>query len=1091
MDLDEDDLYHDIGNVFHGLHESRQSPWHPDHFTADTVKCLLHAGAIHDVTCLYPFPDQSLISVASWRTHLSHDLLVVSVLIEAGVEIREASLQNFQDAIKHIRDNSPSLGSVSGPSFHPGLKSIIQVLRDQVDKSQVYRDMYESAWEFAIAVDCNIAFDQDIIDTRILFSTEDLLREALRSAVRQQNLELLSKILEDPRTTQSGFLGPGGQSPFKTAVKHLEAARKVLPVCTVLAEASRTAKVHPDRNGLLPIHHLASLELPDGDRDMFEEFGSLIQELSRQGAGCNSCGPDGRTALHFLARLDWSSGRYITTAKAMLQFETDSNISKALKTTDDDGYTPFSYAITETDEARDERQKNDIALLFLERATELQLPGAFQSPIPILALCVQNNAEDVYSELVKAGIGNGNDNNSAANRKPALHHLTYMTSASFVRRLISEDPSALTLRIDGDIPLDAYIRSLMSRAISFYLPDKWTSIIKDLALQHELDTSEKALSMEKFAIIVEECDLERASRDLFGHEAEYVNSVNDVMKYLLEHGFMESFEAVKKRSFVLPVLERAFNEEHSQGRWDLRRIDPCSPSTICEIIRRTGSHFWKTLKDSTCILRLLKAAIRSSNQELVRMLLEKDVSVHQRCDRPHGSALEFACRVQSSRSTDKEIFSLLLNSADKARLNEIDPDDPDKRGLIHLLVRTDSMSDTSWHINELVQRGVDVNLRTGSKLHAPALCWHILSKNVDTSRELIKHGADPNLKDSDGYDAVLCATEYGMVPVLEELWSRRTSSDRNVYWETTCSPGAAVQGFYQVLDGANALHICALKGQADCLKFFLDHDILTDVDSVTSVDGYTPLHVAAIEGKLDCMSILVEKGAKVNPKARNGSLPLHLAVRNGHIAIVKFLVQHGAEADLDSYGMSPTSYSRQAKNDKITEILGRAGLDSGQHPISVHITEELITVFEKAILDENLDLCDGLLSRGCNPDMELTSKCCCGTPLMLAIAHVKPNVVQWLLDRDVRTTKHIPTRVQNFAPVDIVIRQPSYNHFLSRMLEQLYHDGGSILGHVPSLISAAVEMGNTEGLEILLREASRHREMGRLVQQGPLNIGFG
>lgn len=988
------------------------------HFAADTVKCLLNAGATNDLVCSNPFPGQDLISVALYRTYFDKDLVVVRVLIQAGLGITETFLNNFRNAVEWLNVDVREEYNESLSSFLSDLKSIIQVLGRRVDESRVYSEIYELAWKLVLRAGSNLALDLHIIDTRMLF-TENSLKEALISASQEGDLEVLGKILEDPRITGSGFLGPAGESPFDRVCSRM-VAEEALPVCRALIEASCTAKVNPDRGGLLPIHHFSKLILPAGDRHLFEEFGSLVQELSRQGAGCNSCGPDGCTALHHLVD-KWDGS--IVTAEAMLQFDTDSNVSKALETTDKDGYTPCSYAIAERNE--------DLALLFLERAKEL--PGAFQSPIPILYLCVQSGTARVYSALVESGVKTGNSNDGAASRETALHHLTWRTSASFVRRLISDDPSALMLRIDGNIPLDIFLQSWMSYSVGHDAILN-TSLVEELASPRDLDASEKALSIERFIFTIRKIKLG------YSHRCARQPFVSAAMDVLFQHSFVDSFETVRNRSFVLCILEQAFEEGPSTG-WSLQHIYPFSPSTICEIIQRTGSHFWGTLKVSILVLRLLKAAIKSRNYELVSLLLAKGVSVHQRCDSPLQSALEWACLIASPQKQKKDIFSLLLDNADKGRLSEVNPHDPKKRGLIHLLA--DENSDMSWHVNELLQRGADINLRTGDYWKLPALNWHIYRRSLETVRELLKHGVDPTLQDSAGYDAILCAAHEGMVPLLEEL-SNMTSSDRSVSWKTTCEIYPRVQGVENVIGGANALH------------------------------------VAAIVGDRATMSLLVENSAKLNPRARDGSLPLHLAVRNGHIDTVKFLVEeHDAEMDVDIYGMSPASYAFQMKNEEITEVLQRASADLRQHPISGHITKELIMAFEDAILDENLLFCDELLSRGCDPDMELTSECCCGTPLILAIAHLKPKAVQWLLDRNVCTTMHVLTSAQYFAPLDALIRQSSYNRFLPSMLDDLYRDGGSILRHFPSLVSAAVQAGNNVGLNILLRQAEQHGEIER------------
>ena len=49
---------------------------------------------------------------------------------------------------------------------------------------------------------------------------------------------------------------------------------------------------------------------------------------------------------------------------------------------------------------------------------------------------------------------------------------------------------------------------------------------------------------------------------------------------------------------------------------------------------------------------------------------------------------------------------------------------------------------------------------------------------------------------------------------------------------------------------------------------------------------------------MDVVSLLVEKGAYLNPKRDDGRTGLWMAAQNGHTGVVKFLVENGAETDI-------------------------------------------------------------------------------------------------------------------------------------------------------------------------------------------------
>jgi cytochrome c len=57
--------------------------------------------------------------------------------------------------------------------------------------------------------------------------------------------------------------------------------------------------------------------------------------------------------------------------------------------------------------------------------------------------------------------------------------------------------------------------------------------------------------------------------------------------------------------------------------------------------------------------------------------------------------------------------------------------------------------------------------------------------------------------------------------------------------------------------------------------------------------GEAALHIAARSGCLDCVKALVEAGADVNAKTKDGKTPLHLAKRSGQREVADYLMSHG------------------------------------------------------------------------------------------------------------------------------------------------------------------------------------------------------
>jgi ankyrin repeat protein len=61
--------------------------------------------------------------------------------------------------------------------------------------------------------------------------------------------------------------------------------------------------------------------------------------------------------------------------------------------------------------------------------------------------------------------------------------------------------------------------------------------------------------------------------------------------------------------------------------------------------------------------------------------------------------------------------------------------------------------------------------------------------------------------------------------------------------------------------------------------------------------GGTPLHWAAWYGHVEIARLLLQNGAEVNAKERNGWTPLHWAAYRGHFDILHLLVENGADLE--------------------------------------------------------------------------------------------------------------------------------------------------------------------------------------------------
>jgi ankyrin repeat protein len=71
-----------------------------------------------------------------------------------------------------------------------------------------------------------------------------------------------------------------------------------------------------------------------------------------------------------------------------------------------------------------------------------------------------------------------------------------------------------------------------------------------------------------------------------------------------------------------------------------------------------------------------------------------------------------------------------------------------------------------------------------------------------------------------------------------------------------------------------------------------------------SHDGWTPLHLAAFFAQPSVVEALLQRGAEVNARARNGTTntPLHAGAAGRNLEVIRALVEHGADVNARQEG---------------------------------------------------------------------------------------------------------------------------------------------------------------------------------------------
>ncbi len=124
---------------------------------------------------------------------------------------------------------------------------------------------------------------------------------------------------------------------------------------------------------------------------------------------------------------------------------------------------------------------------------------------------------------------------------------------------------------------------------------------------------------------------------------------------------------------------------------------------------------------------------------------------------------------------------------------------------------------------------------------------------------------------------------------------------------------------------AGPIHMAAAAGNENKVKNLINSGV-----SVNQIDifffNWTPLHHAAYWGEISVVKLLIDKGANVDAKAKQGSTPLMVALENGKTEVAKMLIEYNADIEaVKNDGYSPLHAAVYYPD--IVEILVNEGLD--------------------------------------------------------------------------------------------------------------------------------------------------------------------
>jgi ankyrin repeat protein len=272
---------------------------------------------------------------------------------------------------------------------------------------------------------------------------------------------------------------------------------------------------------------------------------------------------------------------------------------------------------------------------------------------------------------------------------------------------------------------------------------------------------------------------------------------------------------------------------------------------------------------------VLMCAVRTEHLATVRLLCDRGADVHWRGR--DSDALLLAVR-----SGHVAIARALLDAGADVNVrvgNDLDTqsDANEFCTALTLAARTNNAEMTQL----LIERGANVNVfATAEKddVYGTHLVQACLADALEPARLIVRAGADPNTRNSQGFTPLMSLARLGNFDAVKCI----------VAVGADCATVHTRHG--------SALMQAAALGHALIVAFLAK--LGQSVNQMDASNGRTPLMLASVGGHATAVRCLVDLGARLNVTDRAGYTALMLAAHRGHADVAHVLVAGGADASI-------------------------------------------------------------------------------------------------------------------------------------------------------------------------------------------------
>ena len=261
---------------------------------------------------------------------------------------------------------------------------------------------------------------------------------------------------------------------------------------------------------------------------------------------------------------------------------------------------------------------------------------------------------------------------------------------------------------------------------------------------------------------------------------------------------------------------------------------------------------------------------------------------------------------------------------------------------------------------------------------------------------------------------------------------------------------------------ATVLHMAALAGNTEVVRVLLDWGARLQPRAGRSLYGATPLYLAAQNGHSDTVEALLSRGADINCRLRKiGATPLFISAERGHSELVTLLLEQGATPHARNWnGLTALGVAALASRRNIVQQLIEAGAEvNSRDSEGLSLLANCVDTDPATSPQCSLQVLSDLLKAGADPNIRSNSQTF--PLLLLARKEVKK-------DKDL-VTKYARLLLEAGANVNQVKTEDGSEHSALSAATQTGH-----VRLVETLLSA--------GAETYLRMADGLTPLGHVIK---------